>query len=102
MPTIEEKARRAAELEKTWWQAHHRKDTKLLLSSMAELYQLLFDLPIEIAIQVVQYRVEAAQQHDIAEDLEDGGDSSSKEAWQSVKELLFKHFSLLLQHTRRN
>ena len=90
--------RKLAELEKTWWQAHHRRNKELLLSAMGELYELLFDLPAEVARQVVQCRVEATQQHDIAEDLEDRKDPASEEAWQSVETLLVKHFLLLLQN----
>jgi len=97
MLSIEGRARKLAEQERIWWQAHHRRDKQLLLKSMAALYELLFGLSPEEAREVVKHRVEATEEHNRAEELEDNGDPSAKKAWEKVEQLLCKHFLLLLR-----
>jgi hypothetical protein len=92
------KAAKLARLECRWWQAHHRKEKKRLMDSMAELYALQYGLSLGVARRVVRYRVEAARLHDLAERLEDRGAKGAKKAWEAVEVQLQKHFLLLLQH----
>lgn len=85
-----------AKYEIEWWKAHHRKDDGAFLENMAKLYQLQFHIPYEQAVESVNYRVNAAKEHDIAEKLEDDG--KQKEAnihWDKAEELLIKHFKVL-------
>ncbi len=99
--SIEDRARKLAEQERIWWQAHHRRDKQLLLKSMAVLYELLFDLSPEEALEVVKHRVTATEEHNRAEELEDNGHPSAKQAWETVEQLLCKHFLLLLKFQQK-
>ena len=101
MKEIEEMARELAERETAWWQAHHRRNKQALIKSMAKLYELLYKIPLQEALECVKYRVLAAHEHDIAEEFEDKG--NQKEAnihWEKVKELLEQHFEVLLKVKR--
>lgn len=79
-----------------WWKAHHRKQRERLISEMANLYRLLFGLNYNDALIIVEYRVKAAELHDIAEKHED--QKKQKEAdkyWNEAERNLQKHFELL-------
>ena len=64
-----------AEYETKWWQAHHRKNTESMTHNMAKLYELQFNIPYKKALEAVESRVKAGQEHDIAEMLEDKKDT---------------------------
>lgn len=85
-----------AKYEIGWWKAHHRNNKEGLMGNMAKLYELLFGLSKEKAKKVVSYRIKAAKEHDIAESLEDKGNTKeSKKHWERAEELLRKHFEIL-------
>ncbi len=91
-----EKAKELALHEINWWRAHHRRNKGLIVSEMAALYVLLFDISCEDAEKVVSFRVTAAEFHDQAEKLEDKGEEEGAETfWQKAEESLQKHFALL-------
>ena len=91
-----EKAKELALHEINWWIAHHRKNRELIVSEMACLYVLLFDISNEDARKVVSFRVVAAEFHDKAEKLEDEGNQEAADTfWQKAEESLQKHFVLL-------
>ncbi|MFH1316574.1 MAG: hypothetical protein ABII01_03585 [Candidatus Woesearchaeota archaeon] len=87
---------RLAEFELGWWQAHHRHDLEGLTENMARLYETQFQIPYERAVEAVRFRVEATQEHDIAERYEDQRDQPQADIhWARVKELLIEHFRIL-------
>jgi len=89
-----------AKYEIGWWKAHHRKDKFALAEFMAKLYQLQFGISEKDSKDCVSYRILAAKEHDLAEELEDKG--RQKEAdlhWKKAEEFLAIHFEVL-QRTR--
>lgn len=94
--SIGSKAQELAKYEAGWWKAHHRKDRPGLIENMAKLYELQFGILYEQARDVVMKRVEATREHDIAEELEDGGNKAeADEHWATVEDLLAEHFKYL-------
>jgi len=100
--SVVHKARELARHEVNWWKAHHRKQQKTLLDEMTRLYVLLFNLDYEDAESVVQHRVNAANWHDRAEELEDKGKEKAEVHWRKAEEELHKHYLILLQLTGKN
>ena len=95
------KAEQLADHEIAWWKAHHREDEAKLFCEMAKVYHLLFNLPWGEAKVVVKTRVEAAQLHSKAEELEDEGkQEEADEYWAKAKEALRRHFELLEKYRR--
>ena len=89
-------ARILAKHEVGWWMGHHRKNFEKARKDMVEEYILLFNLPREKAERSVEFRIEAAKMHDIAEKYEDEGNSEEAEKyWKKVEELLAKHFEVM-------
>ncbi|MFH1054416.1 MAG: hypothetical protein V1740_08400 [Candidatus Woesearchaeota archaeon] len=87
---------RLAKYECGWWQAHHRHDLEGLTENMARLYESQFQIHYEQALEAVRFRVEATQEHDIAERFEDQRDQPQADIhWARVKELLKEHFRIL-------
>lgn len=91
-----EKTEQMAYYEIGWWKAHHRGDRQGLIEEMAHLYQLLFDLTLEVAIPIVIYRVEARASWHIAEKYEDEGNQKEADVyWNKAEGKLREHFALL-------
>ncbi|MCK4634839.1 MAG: hypothetical protein KAT37_03115 [Candidatus Aenigmarchaeota archaeon] len=91
-----------ARYEVEWWKAHHRKDKKALLENMAKLYQLLYKLCYEDAVECVKYRIEAGKEHDIAEKFEDEGNQNEADIhWNKAEELVKKHFKTLMSNLKK-
>jgi hypothetical protein len=68
---------------------------------MAKVYQLLFNLPWGEAKVVVRTRVEAAQLHSKAEELEDQEkQEEADEHWAKAEEALRRHFEILEKYRR--
>jgi len=89
-----------AKYEIGWWKAHPRKDSEALTENMARLYQLQFGLSEKEALDCVHYRILAAKEHDLAEEIEDEGrKNESGLHWKKAEELLERHFEVL-QRTR--
>lgn len=89
---------RLAKHEINWWKAHHRKDNNSFVKEMAELYKLQFRLPQEKALQAVKLRVQAAREHDLAEEFEDSGKQiEADKHWKNAEEFLKEHFKILRQ-----
>lgn len=89
-------SKQLAKYEISWWQAHHRRNRKLLLNQMAKLYSLQFNLPYRTAFKAVQCRVKATKEHDIAEKLEDENKiKQSNMHWKKAESLIEKHFEIL-------
>jgi len=79
-----------------WWKAHHRKQRGELISEMANLYRLLFNLTYDEALIIVEHRVRAAELHDIAERYEDQREQKEADKyWKEAEENLQKHFEHL-------
>jgi len=94
--SVDEKAKELAKHEIGWWKAHHRRDKAGLVDEMAQLYVLQYDIPYEEARDAVMLRVEATQEHDIAEKLEDDGNQPAADVhWQKAEDLLEQHFGML-------
>lgn len=82
-----------------WWKAHHRKDVNALTDHMSKLYASQYDIPYGVAFEAVKLRVEATQQHDIAEKFEDeGNQEKADEHWHNAQGLLEDHFDMLYKH----
>src|SRR3989338_6145109 len=91
-------SRQLAEHELGWWQAHHRKDKERLLLEMQQLFELQFKILAEQARRAAEYRVQAAIEHDVAEKHEDAGNQvEADKHWNVVKNLLAKHFAVLVK-----
>lgn len=87
-------AKKCAKLEVGWWIGHHRKDFKKVKKDMTKLYMNLFDMSQEKAERAIQFRIEAAKFHDLAED-EQRDKEKANEYWKKAEELLVKHFEAL-------
>lgn len=86
-----------------WWKSHHERDMEGLTHNMAKLYELQFGIPYETAREAVDLRVQATQEHDLAEKFQDGEDAEkAKEHWNRTRDLLVKHFETLLQHQQKS
>lgn len=103
-PVIEEITNKASELagyEVGWWQGHHRKNLPACLDQMSKLYEKLYNMTHDEAVECVKLRIEAGSTHDIAEKYEDeGNESKAQEYWDTTRKLLIKHFELLLYYRR--
>ena len=87
-----------AKYEIGWWKAHHRRNKPELIHQMAKLYQIQFEIPYENAVEAVNYRVEAAKEHDIAEEFEDKGNQADADIhWDKAEQLMEKHFRNLMK-----
>jgi hypothetical protein len=93
---MNKKVQKIADLEVTWWQAHHRKNMKLLTDSLVEQLVLLFSLSLEKAKIAAEYKIQAARHHDIAEDYEDSGHKKEADLyWKKAEECLRKYYECL-------
>ena len=85
-----------AHYEVEWWKAHHRGERSQLIVNMIRLYELQFEISYSQASSAVGFRVEAAREHDIAEEFEDNGHQSKADMhWKKAESLLEKHFEIL-------
>jgi len=85
-----------------WRKAHHQNQREELISEMAKLYRLLFNLNYNDALIVVEFRVKAMKFHDVAEEYEN--QKKQKEAdkyWNEVERNFQKHFELLERLRKR-
>lgn len=91
-----EKTKELAHYEIGWWKAHHRKDKKAFVDNMCRLYSLQFGVDQKHAEQAVLLRLEAADWHDKAEELEDKNVQTQADVyWNKAEECLLRHFELL-------
>ena len=93
-------AKLLAKLKTGWWKSHHEKDWVGTIRLMAQLYVKLYKVSFEIAEKIVDFRVEAAREHDLAEK---PGISKEKsdEHWRNAEKLNEKHFFMLEKHRQR-
>jgi hypothetical protein len=90
------KAALCAKYEVGWWKDHGRDSYEGVLENMQNLYVIQYGLTPEQAKNVVEFRIKAAKEHDVAEELERNGKMEEAKAhWESAEELLVKHFELL-------
>ena len=99
------KARKLASYTIAWWQNHHRKQEEAMLYNMAMVEvlrsKILYcrEISQEKAEEAVQYKVQAALEHDIAELLEDNRhQEESIVYWRKTEKLLEKYYSILLEY----
>lgn len=98
---ISKKALELAGYEVGWWKGHHRKNLPVTLDQMSKLYEKLYNMTHDEAVECVKLRIQAGSTHDIAEKYEDEGDESkAEEYWNKTKKLLAKHFKFLLENQR--
>ena len=91
-----EKAKKCGEYEVGWWMGHGRKDYKGFFRNMVSLYILQYGISRSGAEKAVNLRIRAAQQHDVAEELERRGQKTQANPhWEAAKNLLSKHFEYL-------
>ena len=85
-----------AKCEICWWRAHHKKDWPSAIENMAAEYALMYSIKPKDAKYVVEARMSAAKEHDLAEKLEDSGlQEGADYHWAKAEKLLVKHFTLL-------
>jgi hypothetical protein len=93
-----DKVQKLAHHEIGWWKAHHRRQYDILTFEMTQLYSLLFNISGNLAKEAVDYRVEAAKLHDLAERYEDSGNMvKADEYWSHAEQALKSHYSILLK-----
>jgi len=93
-------AKLEAKLETCWWKSHHEKDWGKTIECMSKLYVALYNVPIEIAKEMVVLRVEAAKEHDLAEEPGISKEESNKR-WAEVEKINEEHFFMLEKHRKR-
>jgi len=90
-------AEELGEHEILWWQAHHRGDIGAFKENKTQLYEKLFDIPHEKAVEAIDYFIAAAKEHDYAEIFEDEGNQAEADKhWDSAQKLLIMHYKKIL------
>lgn len=77
-----------------WWKSHHERDYDEVIRQMTTVYEKLYSLTREIAQEVVMLRIEAAKEHDLAEE-EDLSEKESQQHWDKALEFMTQHFKML-------
>lgn len=94
---ITARARQLAKHERGWWQGHGERNTKKAMDEMVALYELLFELPHDRAVECVKLRVKAGWVHDEAEAYtRKRQPAEAEKCWKKVEGLLQAHFDILL------
>jgi len=83
-----------AEAEIGWRKSHHERDYPAVIEQMTTVYEKLYDLNREVARKVVMLRIEAAKEHDLAEE-ENISEEKSQQHWDKALEFMEKHFEML-------
>ena len=77
-----------------WWRSHHERNYDEVIRQMTTVYEKLYNLTREVAQEVVMLRIEAAKEHDLAE--EEGISKSKSELhWNNALQLMITHFEML-------
>ena len=93
---MQEQAIQLAQHEVNWWKAHNEGDFDTMTEEMVLLYVLQFGVTPEKALSAVEWRVKAAQEHDLAEELEDSGNQEEADKhWCKAEEYLAFSFGEL-------
>ena len=80
-----------------WWQAHHRKDNPTFLKCKIGVLVDTFGITEENARTAVNKFIDAAKEHDLAEELEDKGNQEQANThWEKARQLLIEHYRLCL------
>ena len=94
-------SREVAEAEIGWWKSHHERDYDEVIRQMTTVYEKLYDLTREVAQKVVLLRIEAAKEHDLAEE-ENISKEESQQHWDKALEFMIQHFEMLNEITANN
>ena len=86
--------RKVAEDEIGWWKSHHERDYDRVIEQMTAVYEQLYNLTREVAQEVVMLRIEAAKEHDLAEE-EGISANESQQHWDKALEFMIQHFEML-------
>ena len=86
--------RKVAENEIGWWKSHHKRDYNGVIEQMTAVYEQLYNLTREVAQEVVMLRIEAAKEHDLAEE-EGISANESQQHWDKALEFMIQHFEML-------
>ncbi len=76
------------------WRSHHERNYDEVIRQMTTVYEKLYNLTREVAQEVVMLRIEAAKEHDLAEE-ENISKEESQQHWDKALEFMTQHFEML-------
>ena len=83
-----------AKAEIGWWKSHHERRYDEVIEQMTIVYEKLYNLTREVAREIVMLRIEAAKEHDLAEEEGISVDESQRH-WDKALEFMTQHFEML-------